>query len=491
MILDIGDGGIITQDSRVIILNVNASLQATRRPGKGYTSGMFLDEASIIVKAGDGGRGCVSWRREKFVPKGGPDGGDGGDGGDVLLYADGNTDTLSDYAARKRFEAPRGAHGEGSNRAGRNGDDLRLPVPPGTVVWEVQEDGRRTLLADLHTHGAEAAVARGGRGGYGNAHFVSSVRQRPDFAELGEPGDERAITLELKLVADIGIIGFPNAGKSTLISVISAARPKIADYAFTTLVPNLGVVKAFDRSYVVCDIPGLIEGASEGKGLGHQFLRHIERCGALVHLLDLSRALREGGEIDAGQLRDDYRVIRRELAAYSPALEAKREIVVLNKQDLASEQAVAAVVDALRSDGIPVEFCISAATRGGTDALVAALLPVVLEERAKRSAALPEEADDALPVLRPHMTDRRMGAYRVEREPGRIVIHGERIEQFASMTNFASDGALRRFHDVVERIGLRKALQRIPEAAQCEVYIGTVRVDPHFPEEWISPGASV
>lgn len=442
-----------------------------------YTVCMFLDEAIIIAKGGDGGRGCVSWRREKYIPKGGPDGGDGGSGGNIVFKANRNTDTLSDYAARKRFEAERGGHGGGNNKAGKGAPDLVLEVPPGTLVWDVADSAQPRLLADLSAHDDAVTVVRGGRGGYGNAHFVSSVRQRPDFAELGEPGEEAQLKLELKLVADIGIIGFPNAGKSTLISVVSAARPKIADYAFTTLVPNLGVVSVFERAYVVCDIPGLIEGASEGKGLGHQFLRHIERCGALVHLLDVSRALQSDGSVDTDALMADYNAIRTELAAYSPALEGKKEIVVLNKVDLTFPEEIEKAVAVLKKNNIDVFASISAATKQGTDDLAKALLPIVLEERQKRLAMEDEDSGEVIPVLRPHISDHRMGAYRIEREVDRVVIRGKRIEQFASMTNFSSLGAMQRFHDVLERVGVKRAIQRLELPNETPVYIGDVRVD--------------
>src|SRR3989344_1493775 len=293
---------------------------------------MFLDEATIAVHGGNGGRGCVSWRREKFEPMGGPDGGTGGKGGNVIIMADENTDTLSDFASRKKFEALKGRFGSGSNRNGKAGEDMVLLVPPGTLVYEISEKGDRHLIADLAEHGDQITVAGGGRGGFGNAHFKSSTRQSPDFAELGEPGEKKMIKLELKLVADIGIIGYPSVGKSTLISVVSSARPKIADYPFTTLIPNLGVVNVADRSFIICDVPGLIEGASEGKGLGHEFLNHIERCGILLHVLDVSRG-------DADQLIKDYKAIRKELESHSPTLAKKRELVILNKIDLFGNDA--------------------------------------------------------------------------------------------------------------------------------------------------------
>ncbi len=454
---------------------------------------MFLDEAIITVRGGDGGRGCVSWRREKYMPKGGPDGGDGGDGGDLIVVADNNTDTLSDYASRKRFEAKPGDPGSGNNKGGRNGEDVILRVPTGTVLFDRGGgEAAPVLIADLAEPGDQVVIAKGGRGGYGNAHFVSSTRQRPDFAELGEPGQELVVQMELKLVADVGIIGFPNAGKSTLISVISAAKPKIADYAFTTITPNLGVVKVYDRSFVVCDIPGLIEGASEGKGLGHQFLKHVERCGVLVHLLDAGHAI-ETGELDASRLVSDYRAIRTELRAYSPTLDSKRELVFLSKIDLLSAEDLLTVLDLLKKEKIAVAGTLSAVTKQGTEQLISTLLPIVLDERQKRIAVVEDDPlpGELLPVLRPQIETHRMGAYRIEQTDEGAVIRGSRIEQLTKMTNFESDGAIRRFHDVLERVGVVNALKRMKLPKGSSVYIGTVRVDPHLPQEWISPEASV
>jgi GTP-binding protein len=282
----------------------------------------FIDQASIKVKAGDGGHGCVAFRREKFVPKGGPSGGDGGTGGSVWIVASRRLNTLYHLQFQREWKAGRGQHGMGSNCSGHDGDDVTIELPVGSVIRDKATDD---IIADLSEDGERVQVARGGRGGWGNQHFATATRQAPRFAQDGNPGDERELFIELKLIADVGLVGLPNAGKSTLISVISAAKPKIADYPFTTLVPNLGVVSADDnKTFVVADIPGLIEGAHEGHGLGDQFLRHVERCSVLVHLVDLS-----ANEDPAA----DAEVIARELALYSPLLASKPRIIVGSKID--------------------------------------------------------------------------------------------------------------------------------------------------------------
>lgn len=293
---------------------------------------MFIDEVTIYVKAGDGGDGAVAFRREKFVPRGGPSGGDGGNGGDIWLVADENLTTLLDFRYRKEFRAQKGENGSGRDRNGRASEDIELRVPVGTVARDAESGA---ALFDLVEHGQRVRVARGGRGGLGNMNFATSTRQAPTFAQKGTAGEERSLRLELRLLADAGLVGFPNAGKSTLISRISAARPKIAAYPFTTLEPNLGVVSYRDhRSFVVADIPGLIEGAHAGHGLGHRFLKHVERCRVLVHLVDC-------GNEEGRDPVSDYAAIRRELALYSPELAGKPEIVVATKLDLpdAAERA--------------------------------------------------------------------------------------------------------------------------------------------------------
>src|SRR6266481_587536 len=286
---------------------------------------MFVDEIDVFVKGGDGGAGCISFRREKFVPRGGPDGGDGGDGGSIILEADSSITTLLDFHYQRHYTAERGQHGKGSNKHGASGDDTMLRVPLGTVVSD-RDTGER--LGDLTTSGERVLVARGARGGRGNARFVSSTNRAPRRADLGRAGAERWMHLELKLLADVGVVGFPNAGKSTLVSRLSAAKPKIADYPFTTLAPTLGIARAdADRAFVIADLPGLIPGAAQGKGLGHQFLRHTERTRLLVHVLDLDP---QTGRDPV----DDLRVIDDELAAYSTELARRPQLIVANKADL-------------------------------------------------------------------------------------------------------------------------------------------------------------
>jgi GTP-binding protein len=331
---------------------------------------MFIDEAKIHVKAGDGGMGCVSFRREKYVPKGGPDGGDGGDGGSVILVADASKDTLLDFSGKHHWKAGRGLQGMGKKMYGLSGEDLIVAVPPGTLVYDAEHDLR---LADLNVPGKRIVVARGGKGGRGNWHFRSSTNQAPRYAEPGTEGQERNLRLELKLIADIGLVGMPNAGKSTLLRAVSAARPKVADYPFTTLEPILGIVELVgDRRMVVADIPGLIEGAQHGAGLGHAFLKHIERTKIIVHLLDLYPP-------DGSSPADNYRTIRKELEAFSPALAQKREVIAANKTDLSVDSDA---LDQLRND-LPGKtiFPISGATRQGTEPLLEQLWQVVREER--------------------------------------------------------------------------------------------------------------
>lgn len=337
---------------------------------------MFVDEVDVVAAAGDGGRGCVSFRREKYVPRGGPDGGDGGHGGSVYLAATRNLNTLVKFRYHPEFRAPRGAHGQGSNRTGRSGRDLDIDVPVGTVAYVIGEDGSRAPLADLTEAGARVLVARGGQGGRGNARFVTATNQAPRRADPGVPGEVVRLHLRLKLLADVGLVGFPNAGKSTLIARVSAARPKIADYPFTTLIPNLGVVDlGDDRSFVVADVPGLIEGAHAGHGLGHRFLGHVERTSVLVHVVDVSSA--SGRDPVA-----DFEIIQRELALYHPdedseltrsPLSERPQIVAANKIDALDDPGrLDALVAHVRKLGLPC-LPISGATGRGVSALLEAV----------------------------------------------------------------------------------------------------------------------
>ncbi|MCS7304195.1 MAG: GTPase ObgE [Thermoguttaceae bacterium] len=330
---------------------------------------MFVDEVEIYVEGGRGGDGCISFRREKFVPYGGPDGGDGGDGGSVILLAQQGVDSLAALAQRKHWRAERGQHGRGSNCHGASGQDLIIPVPPGTIVYDAE---RNFVLKDLAQPGDQVVVARGGKGGKGNAYFKSPTNRAPRQRTLGEPGEARRLRLELKLIADVGLIGKPNAGKSTLLSRLSRARPKIASYPFTTKYPHLGLVQVgLDRSFVLADLPGLIEGAHAGAGLGHDFLRHIQRAGILVHLV-------EPHPFDGTQPLDNYFAIRHELEAFDPQLVRRPEIVVVTKADLPGAEQVRQQLAAKLGREV---LLISAATGQGLNQLVNAILQILDQHR--------------------------------------------------------------------------------------------------------------
>ncbi|GGP42681.1 GTPase ObgE [Saccharothrix coeruleofusca] len=427
----------------------------------------FVDRVVIHVAAGDGGNGVASVHREKFKPLGGPDGGNGGKGGDVVLVVDSQVHTLLDFHFRPHASAGNGKGGQGGNRDGANGADLELRVPDGTVV--LTPDGE--LVADLVGEGTRLVAARGGRGGLGNAALASKARKAPGFALLGEPGEAHDLVLELKSVADVGLLGFPSAGKSSLISVLSAAKPKIADYPFTTLVPNLGVITAGETVFTMADVPGLIPGASEGKGLGLDFLRHIERCAVLVHVVDC--ATYESGRDPLS----DIDALEAELAKYTPSLAddlAERpRVVVLNKIDVPEARDLAEIVRPdVEARGLPV-FEVSTASREGLRELTFALAKVVEEYRAARPV---QEATRI--VLRPTAVDDQ-GFTVVEdpNTPGGFIVRGARPERWIRQTDFSNDEAVGYLADRLARLGVEDVLVKMGAVPGCQVTIGDLVFD--------------
>ncbi|MHB8450012.1 MAG: GTPase ObgE [Mycobacteriales bacterium] len=428
----------------------------------------FIDRVVLDVAAGSGGHGCASVRREKFVPLGGPDGGNGGRGGDVVLVVDPSVTTLLDFHFRPHARAASGRPGQGGHRHGANGADLELRVPAGTVVTRVATG---VEVADLTGEGTRFVVARGGRGGLGNAALASPRRRAPGFALLGEPGEQHEIVLELKTVADVALVGFPNAGKSSLVSVLSAAKPKIADYPFTTLAPNLGVVSAGDgAAYTVADVPGLIPGASAGRGLGLEFLRHVERCSVLVHVVDC--ATPEPGRDPLS----DLAAIEAELAAYGGLADRPR-VVVLNKVDVPEARELAALVRPdIAGRGLAV-YEASAATHEGVRALAFALGGVVAAARAAR--AEPEAGPRV--VLRPRPV--REVACTVDRVYDGFLVRGERVERWVRQTDFTNDEAVGYLADRLARVGVEEQLARLGVAPGDAVTIGEVTFD-WQPSSW-------
>jgi GTP-binding protein len=430
---------------------------------------MFVDEVTIEIKAGDGGNGAVAFRKEKYVPHGGPAGGDGGRGGDVILEVDTNLSTLLDFRYQRLYKAQRGGDGAAKDMYGKDAPDLVLKVPVGTIATDAQTG---YLLADLTQPGEKATIARGGKGGRGNSHFASSTHQAPRYAENGEPGEGHMVRLELKLLADVGLIGFPNVGKSSLIAAVSAAKPKIADYPFTTLVPHLGVVQVDDdptRTFVMADIPGLIEGASEGVGLGHQFLRHIERTRLLVHLLDVS------GTTSRDPL-EDYATVNRELAAYSDYLATLPQLVALNKVDVADPKQVKKLLKHFQKEGKPV-FAISAATGQGVRPLLYSL--------ADQLAQMPRPAENidedeivritvGANTMARRARDRRWEAHR---EDEVFVVRGAGIERYVAMTPLENEHALRRLQRTMERSGIVSKLRAMGAKEGDTVRIGRTEFD--------------
>lgn len=415
----------------------------------------FVDRVTLHVSAGRGGHGVASVHREKFKPLGGPDGGNGGPGGSVILRVDPGVTTLLDYHHSPKRRAENGGHGAGAHRNGAHGADLVLPVPDGTVV----SDRRGNVFADLVGPGTELVVAQGGRGGLGNAALASAKRKAPGFALLGEPGEELEIVLELKVVADIGLVGFPSAGKSSLIAAMSRARPKIADYPFTTLVPNLGVVTAGDTTLTVADVPGLIEGASEGRGLGHDFLRHIERCAAIVHVVDTA-------SIEPGRNPvDDLDVIENELTRYG-GLEDRPRLVALNKVDVPDGRDIAGfVVDELRERGLRV-FTVSAASGEGLRELTFAMAGIVEEARAAKPIL---EATRI--VLRPPSAD-GSDTFTVTATPDGWQVRGEKPERWVRQTDFSNDEAVGYLADRLNRLGVEERLVEMGAEEGDAVLIG-------------------
>ncbi len=427
----------------------------------------FVDRVVIHVSGGNGGNGCASVHREKFKPLGGPDGGNGGNGGDVVLVVDANVHTLLDFHFRPHAVATHGKQGQGSNRDGATGQDLELKVPEGTVVMDT--DGE--IIADLVGHGTRFVAAQGGRGGLGNAALASKARRAPGFALLGEPGDTRDLVLELRSMADAGLVGFPSAGKSSLIAVLSAAKPKIADYPFTTLVPNLGVITAGDTVFTMADVPGLIPGASQGKGLGLDFLRHIERCSVLVHVIDC--ATEEPGRDPLS----DIDALEEELARYTPALGGtladRPRVVVLNKVDVPEARELAELIRPdIEARGLPV-FEVSTATREGLRELTFALAKVVADDRANRPIV---EATRA--VLRPVAVDDAGFTIEEDRSAeGAFIVRGERPERWVRQTNFDNAEAIGYLADRLARLGVEEALAKAGARPGCPVTIGDMTFD--------------
>jgi len=419
---------------------------------------VFIDRVRIRVTAGNGGKGCCSFRREKYIPFGGPDGGDGGDGGNIVFVATSRLTSLTDLRYHAHLKAESGIHGKGKDMHGRRGVDTVVPVPQGTLVYDF-ESGE--LIADLVQEGQQCIVAKGGRGGRGNSRFTTSKQRAPKFAEKGDPGEDRELRVELKLLAEVGIVGLPNAGKSTLLSVISAATPKVADYPFTTITPNLGVAELSDyRTLTVADIPGIIEGASQGKGLGHDFLRHIERNRVLLFMLDL-------GDPDPMQTLN---ILENELAQHSPALIDRPRVYALNKADIPENRER---FDDLKKK-LPGAFLISGATGEGLTELLEALWALVDKSRKEEAAYVAPEPDVEYTYEAPFLIFQEpSGGYRIE---------GERVERLVRMTDFENEEALRHLQKVFTKMGLMRSLKRAGAKPGMSVFISGVELE-YQPDE--------
>lgn len=402
---------------------------------------MFVDYVTVYLKAGDGGDGIVAFRREKYVPKGGPAGGDGGKGGDIIFEVDEGLSTLMDFRYQRHLKAERGQNGMSKGKHGKDAEPLIVPVPPGTTVYDNDTD---ELIADLVEHGQRAVIAKGGQGGRGNIRFATSRNPAPNLAEKGEPGEEKEVRLELKLIADVGLVGFPSVGKSTILSVVTSAKPKIADYHFTTLSPNLGVVDTEDhRSFVMADLPGLIEGAHEGVGLGHQFLRHVERTRLIVHVIDM--AAMEGRDP-----YDDYVTINRELEEYDESLSKRPQIIVANKMDMpGADENLKEFKKKLKED-IDI-FPISALTKKGLRELLYAI--------ADKLEEIPKEPLIEEPIVVIKHKKEEQPFYIKRDDDGAFILYGEKIERMFKMTDFSTDEGTQRFARQLRRLGVDDALR--------------------------------
>lgn len=407
---------------------------------------MFVDLAKVKVEAGDGGNGAVSFRHEKYVDRGGPDGGDGGDGGNVIMRASRNQDTLASFRYQKLVKATPGESGSKRKRHGKNGEDLFIEVPIGTVVIKLED---KEVLADFTEHGQEIVIAKGGKGGFGNAHFTSSVRQAPRVAEKGEKGENLEVVLELKMIADVGLVGLPNAGKSTLLATVSNARPEIANYPFTTLTPNLGVVDIDEsRSLLMADIPGLIEGASKGKGLGDEFLRHVERTSVLIHLVDAYN----------DDVAKAYSTIQQELADYEVDLSKRPQVVVLSKIDGLDQQIVSDRLNQLKHV-IPAKtplFAISSKSKEGVSKLLYKVDKLVQKQR-KKEAKKTEKHLAGLPVIRFIGQDE---SWNITKKGNNYIVTGAKIERFAHRTDFNNPHGVQRLRDIMRKMGILHELER-------------------------------
>lgn len=429
---------------------------------------LFVDQAQIFVKGGDGGNGIVSYRREKYVPLGGPAGGDGGRGGDVQFVVDEGLRTLIDFRYQKHFKADKGENGKTKNQHGKDADDLVVKVPPGTVVRDADSG---LLIGDLVVHGQSLVVAKGGRGGRGNARFASELNKAPDMAERGEPGEEHWLLLELRVLADVGLVGFPSVGKSTLLSVVSAAKPKIGDYPFTTLTPQLGVVSLGEgRSFVMADLPGLIEGAHMGQGLGHEFLRHIERTRVIVHVIDMAA-------VEGRDPVEDYHIINDELISYDLQLELKPQVVAANKMDVSGAEEN---LERFRKAYPNLEiYPISGVTRAGVQPLLQRVGDV-LEEQMKLAAEaerLKTTASEAEETPQRVYRYERREPFQIRREGGRFIVESDNLEKLVKMTNFAQYDAVQRFHRILKSEGVDAALRRRGAANGDTIRIGDMEFD--------------